>query len=96
VKTVGIREAKALLSAYVARSQRERVLILRRGRPAALLTGVEGKDLEDIILANDPMFWKMIRERRRERASISLDEVSRRLKLPPSRPSKRRRGGKPR
>jgi prevent-host-death family protein len=43
MKTVGIREAKASLSAYTARAQRERVLIMKHGKPAALVIGV-GRD----------------------------------------------------
>jgi prevent-host-death family protein len=66
MKTVGIREAKALLSAYVARSQKERVLIMKHGKPMALLTGVEGKDLEDVVQQSDPAFWAFIQERRRQ------------------------------
>src|ERR1700694_1480454 len=58
MKTVGIREAKASLSAYVARAQHERVLIMKHGKPAALVIGVEGQDLEDVLLAHDPTFWK--------------------------------------
>jgi prevent-host-death family protein len=84
MKTVGIREAKALLSAYVARSQKERVLIMRRGTPVAVLTGIEGKDLEDVVLENDPSFWKMIHDSRRQRSSISLEDASRRLRIRPS------------
>ena len=79
MKTVGIREAKASLSAYVARAQRERVLIMKHGKPAALVIGVEGQDLEDVLLAHDPGFWKLIHERRQQPATISLDQARRRL-----------------
>jgi len=54
MKTVALREAKQSLSGFVAHAQRERVLITKHGKPAALVIGVEGQDLEDVLLAQDP------------------------------------------
>ena len=79
MKTVGIREAKASLGAYIARAQRESVLIMKHGKPAALVIGVQGQDLEDVLLNHDPSFWKLIHERRQQPATISLAEARRRL-----------------
>jgi prevent-host-death family protein len=77
VKLIGLKEAKTNLSAFVEEAQHERLLITRRGRPAALIIGVEGQDLEEILLAGDPGFWKMIQERRRREATLTSDEVRR-------------------
>ena len=78
MKLVGLREAKQGLNALVAHAQRERVLLTRHGRPVALLIGVEGQDLETIMLAADARFWSWVEARRREPASITLAEVEER------------------
>jgi|HubBroStandDraft_6_1064221.scaffolds.fasta_scaffold2191754_1 prevent-host-death family protein len=85
MKTVGIREAKALLSAYVTRSQSERVLIMKHGKPAALLTGVEGRDLEDVVLEANSDFWKFIHARRKAPSTMTLEQARQRLGIAPPR-----------
>lgn len=87
MKVMALREAKQRLSSCVVRAQRERVLITKQGRPAALMIGVEGHDLEDVLLMQNPRFWKLIEARRAE-PTLSLDEVRKRLGAPP----RRRRG----
>jgi len=77
VKLIGLKEAKANLSACVEEAQRQQILITRRGRPAALVIGVEGQDLEEVLLAGDAEFWKMIQERRHRDAKLTSDEVRR-------------------
>lgn len=89
MKTVALREAKQSLSGFVAHSQRERVLITKHGKPAALVIGVEGQELEDVLLSQDPEFWKLIEARRKE-PTLSIKDVRARLGLPP-RPGARRR-----
>jgi len=71
MKVVALREAKQQLSGCVVRAQRERVLITKQARPAALMIGVEGHDLEDVLLMQNPRFWKMIEARRAEPPSAS-------------------------
>jgi antitoxin YefM len=88
MKVVALRAAKESLSEYVARAQKERILITRHGKPAALMIGVEGHDVEDLITAADPEFWRMIEARRREPA-ISLEEL--RAGLERTRPGRPRR-----
>jgi prevent-host-death family protein len=77
MKLIGLKEAKTTLSACVAESQHERVLITRRGRPAALVIGVEGQDLEEMLLAGDAEFWKTIEGRRRRHATLTSDDIRR-------------------
>ncbi len=77
MKLIGLKEAKTTLSACVAESQHQRVLITRRGRPAALVIGVEGQDLEEMLLAGDAEFWKTIEGRRHRRATLTSDDVRR-------------------
>jgi prevent-host-death family protein len=65
MRFVGVREAQAQLSGLVDQSQKERIVLTRHGQPMAVLTGVQGKDLEAELLAQDPEFRKLIEERRR-------------------------------
>jgi prevent-host-death family protein len=92
VKTVALREAKQSLSGFVARSQRERVLITKHGRPAAVVIGVEGHDFEDVLLAEDPAFWRLIEERRQQR-TLPLADVRARLGAA-SKPTRRKATGR--
>lgn len=78
MKIVAIREAKARLSGYCALAQDRRVLITRHGKPLALVIGVEGQDVEDVLRASDPAFWRLI-ERRRTQGTVSAAEMRRRL-----------------
>jgi prevent-host-death family protein len=96
VKLVGLKQAKARLSEFVDAAQRDRVLIMRRGQPAALVIGVEGQDIEQIILGSDPEFWKMIEERRRRAGrTLTSDDVRRSFGIKAS-GGRRPRGRKPR
>ena len=90
MKVVPLGQAKNELSAYVEKAQRERVLVTRRGRPAALIIGVVGEDFEDLMTRSDPEFWRMIEARRRASKTISSDEMRRRLGLAKQRRSKRK------
>jgi prevent-host-death family protein len=74
MKTVALREAKQSLSGCVAHAQRERVLITKHGKPAALVIGVEGQDIEEVLLSQDPDFWKLVEARRRQ-PTLSIAEV---------------------
>lgn len=78
MKTVNIRDLQKTLRKRVDESQKERVIVTRRGHPAAVLIGVEGMDWEQVLLQTDDSFWRMIRRRRRERAA-PLATVRRRL-----------------
>ena len=77
MKTVALQEAD--LDRCVKDAQRDGVLITRRGRPVALLVGVEGLDREQIELGQSDRFWKLIRKRRREKP-ISRAELEKRLR----------------
>lgn len=68
MKTIALREVKQQLSACVESAQKDYILITKHGRPAALIKGVEGYDLEDIVLMTNRGFWSMLRRRRAEKA----------------------------
>jgi len=92
MKTVALREAKQSLSGFVAHAQRERVLITKHGKPAAIVIGVEGQAIEDVLLRQDPEFWRMIEKRRLQR-TVPLADVRASLGLA-GRPRRGRRAGR--
>lgn len=77
MKFVGLKEAKVHLSKYVDRAQEDRIVITRRGKPAALVIGVEGQDIEQVILGSDVAFWKMIEQRRKRAATLTSNDTRR-------------------
>ena len=79
MKIVALGKAKNEFSTYVEEAQHERVLVTRHGRPAALIIGVAGETIEDLITRSDPEFWRMIEARRKAAKAISADEMRRRL-----------------
>jgi prevent-host-death family protein len=74
MKFVGVREAQAQLSGLVDRSQKERIVLTRHGRPIAVLSGIQGKDLEAVLLAGDPEFQKLIKQRRSYQGELVTHE----------------------
>ena len=76
MKVIGLQ--KANLEECVRDAQAERVVLTRTGKPVALLVGVKGLDLEQIELGQSDEFWRLIRERRRQK-TISRKELEKRL-----------------
>ena len=79
MKTVNARDLQKKIKQCMDVSQQDRVVITRRGKPAAVMVGVEGKDWEEVALQTSSTFWKLIEERRNE-PTISTKELRRRLK----------------
>ncbi len=79
MKTVTVRDLQKKIKEYIDEAQEDRVIITRRGKPAAVLVGVEGDDWETVILETDPTFWKLV-QRRRKQPTVSLEELKARLK----------------
>jgi prevent-host-death family protein len=79
MKTVNARDLQKRVKECVDLSQRDRVVITRRGKPAAVMVGVEGKDWDDVALQASSKFWKLIEERRSE-PTMSMKELRMRLK----------------
>jgi prevent-host-death family protein len=77
MRFVGVREAQVHLSGLVDQAQKERVILTRHGRPIAILTGLAGRDLEEVLLAQDPGFRKMITARRAYRGPLVSHETLR-------------------
>jgi len=49
MKIVGMREVQQCLRNLMVKAQRERVIITRHGRPVAMLVGVDGRGLTDLV-----------------------------------------------
>ncbi len=78
MKTISVRDLQKGIKVAVDSAQRDRIVVTRRGRPAALLIGVEGEDWETVVLETSPELWKLIEERRAE-ATLSGEELERAL-----------------
>ncbi len=74
MKTVEIHDPHGDLARCVEQAREERVVITRSGKPAAVITNVEGYDLDAIETAADPEFWEMI-EQRRQQPTLSRAEL---------------------
>ena len=64
MRTIPIAELQADAEAALDKAQKERLVIVRNGKPSAVVVGIEGYDAEDLQLASSPEFWRMIEERR--------------------------------
>jgi prevent-host-death family protein len=49
VKIVGVEDARAQLAEVLQQAQAEPVVITKRGKPLALVTGLEGQDLVEVL-----------------------------------------------
>ncbi len=79
MKTFTVRDLQKKIKECIDEAQRDRVIITRRGKPAAVLVGVEGDDWETVVLETDPRFWKLVQKRRKQ-PTISLEELKIKLK----------------
>ncbi len=74
MKRATVQDLQRHAEKFVTRAQKDRVVIMRQGQPAAVLVGVTKQDWESVILQTDPKFWKLIRTRRKE-PTRSLSQV---------------------
>lgn len=93
MKFVGVREAQQQLSGLVEDSQKERVVLTRHGAPVAILAGIEGRDIEEILLGQDLEFRELIAQRRRSTKPLVSHET---LKARAREDVKRAAGSRPR
>lgn len=66
MKLISVRDAKTHLSACLADSQRDSVVVTHHGKPKSVVIGVEGYSIDELVLMFSPQFWKMIEARRRQ------------------------------
>ncbi len=78
MKTISVRDLQKNIKEAVDSAQDDRVVVTRRGKPAAVLLGVEGKDWETVVFETSSRFWELIEERRGE-PTLSAEELERNL-----------------
>lgn len=78
MKTIRAPDLQKSITEALDWAQRDRVVITRRGQPAAVLVGVEGMDWESVVLETSPALWRLIEERRAE-PTLSAKELGREL-----------------
>ena len=76
MKTLELAETN--LKRCVKEASAESVLVIKNGKPLALVSNVEGLDAEQIELGTSPDFWKLIVERRRQK-TVSWNQLKKRL-----------------
>jgi hypothetical protein len=69
------KELETNVDAVMRSSQKERIVISRKGKPCAVFVGIQDYDAKDLELASSPDFWLMIRQRRVASRSIPLADV---------------------
>jgi len=75
MKVVTVRQARSELSDVIAQAQKKPVFVTNHGRPVAMVLGIEGKDLETVLLENDPSFWRELDRRTRDDGpGVTLEE----------------------
>lgn len=79
MKTISVRDLQKKIRESVDEAQKDRVVVTRHGKPAAILIGVEGQDWESMVWQTSASFWKMIEKRRQEK-TISMREMRKRAK----------------
>jgi antitoxin (DNA-binding transcriptional repressor) of toxin-antitoxin stability system len=84
------KDLQTYLDSILTRAQSERVVISRRGKPCAVLVGVEGHDVEDLELATSEDFGRMIEGRRIGGKSLPLAEVEARIGIASAKPPGKR------
>jgi PHD/YefM family antitoxin component YafN of YafNO toxin-antitoxin module len=85
MKTIEVAKATKALADYAKSIDRGAVLVLRNGKPLAVLSSAKGMDAESIALANNSRFVSIIeksRARYKAEGGIPIEEVRRRLGLP--------------
>jgi prevent-host-death family protein len=90
MSSVPEKELQQNLDSILTRAQSERIVISRRGKPCAVLVGIENYDAEDLALASSQDFWEMIRRRRASGKSLPLEEVAARLGITSARSAGKR------
>jgi len=78
MKTISVRDLQKSIKEAVDSAQGDPVVVTRRGKPAAVLLGVEGKDWETVVFETSSKFWKLI-EKRRAESTLSTEELNRKL-----------------
>lgn len=92
MKTTNVKTAKNGLSQLLRDAQLEHVVILNHGRPAAVVIGIAGHEIGDVLGMSEDLTQLMVRHaktaaaKRPERA-VTQEEMERRYARKPPRPA---------
>jgi hypothetical protein len=78
MRRVELDELDGKTAQAVLPSASDRVVLMRGGKPVAIVTDVSNLDEEDLRYIESPSFWSMIAARRKQKR-ITLEEAQRRL-----------------
>jgi antitoxin (DNA-binding transcriptional repressor) of toxin-antitoxin stability system len=76
MKVVRIEQTK--LEDCIRDSRRHRVIVTRKGKPVALIVGVEGMDLEQVELGLSDKFLSLVGQWRKQK-TVTRKELEKRL-----------------
>jgi prevent-host-death family protein len=79
MKRATVRDLQKRAGEFVAKVQKDRIVITQDGQPAVVLVGVTKQDWESVVLQTDTKFWKLISARRKQ-PTRSLALVRERLR----------------
>jgi|SRR5882724_11684867 len=94
MKTVDLAKATRPLATYAQHVSKEGLVVVKNGKPVAVLTSARGMDSESIALANNPKFAQIIkgsRARQVAEGGIPLAQVYKRLGIKPLQKRPRRK-----
>lgn len=74
MKTTTIERFAEDVQGLLDAAQRERLLVMRNGKPYAMIVRVENKEEEDFRLEDSADFWNMIEDRRKS-PTVPLDDA---------------------
>jgi antitoxin (DNA-binding transcriptional repressor) of toxin-antitoxin stability system len=69
---------QAVLDTCIKEAQHERLILTSKGKPVALMVGIEDMDEEQLQLARSGQFWKLITQRRMQK-TVSRLELEQRI-----------------
>src|SRR5688500_3667747 len=80
MKRMAVEDLASNLQALIKAAPKEKILLTCKYRPCAFVAHASQYDWEEIGYMVDPEFWKMIRERRKEKGrGIPLEQVMARI-----------------
>ena len=88
MKTVDVKKANRPLATYAETVDDEVLVVVKNGKPVAVLSSARGMDKESIALANNPKFAQMMKRSRARHIAeggIPLADMYKRLGIKPLR-----------
>ena len=76
MKQIVLEEAD--LESCIKQAQHERIVLVRKGKPVALILGVQGMDAEQLELGASDKFWRLM-ARRRKQKGVTRSTLERKL-----------------